>query len=104
MAAGWMAEYLIQRGTHEALGRPASQSLVQETGRLIAGSAEAQENLKQLLAGNARKCDPMAASLLHAAGVNWHPARHVRPDLHGAYLAGARWIGVNLKKCESDPG
>ena len=98
MAADWMAEYLIQPGTRELLADQLPRGLVQETGRLIAGSAEAQENLEQLLAGNARECDPMAASLLHAAGVNWHPDRHLRPDLHGAYLAGARWIGVNLKK------
>jgi uncharacterized protein YjbI with pentapeptide repeats/energy-coupling factor transporter ATP-binding protein EcfA2 len=98
IAAGWMAEYLIQRGTHELLAEQLPRGLVQEIGRLIAGSVEAQENLKQLLDGNARNCDPMAASLLHAAGVNWQPARHVRPDLHGAYLAGARWIGANLNK------
>ena len=52
VAAGWMAEYLIQRGTHEVLADQLPRGLVQETGRLIAGSAEAQENLKQLLAGN----------------------------------------------------
>ena len=97
MAAGWIAKNLRHAGAREVLAGQLPRALVQETGRLIAGSADANEILKFILVCSDRKCDPMAASLLHAAGVNWHPARHVRPDLHGAYLTGIRWIGVNLK-------
>jgi uncharacterized protein YjbI with pentapeptide repeats len=96
IAARWMAENLIHRGTSDVLDGQLPRALVHETGRLIAGAA-ALEALKLLLADNDRRGDPMAASLLHAAGVNWYPTRHVRPDLHGAYLAGIRWIGVDLK-------
>jgi uncharacterized protein YjbI with pentapeptide repeats len=97
MAAGWMADDLIRRGPRDVLAGWLPRALVQETGRLIARSAEALETLNLLLGGNDRKCDPMAVSLLHAAGVDWHPARDVRPDLQGAYLAGIHWTGVNLK-------
>jgi uncharacterized protein YjbI with pentapeptide repeats len=97
MAAGWMADDLIRRGRRDVLASRLPRALVHETGRLIARSAEAVGTLKLLLAGDDRECDSMAASLLHAAGVNWHPAGHVCPDLHGAYLAGIRWTGVNLK-------
>ena len=76
MAAGWLAENLIRRGTRDVLAGQLPRALVHETGRLIAGSAEAIQTLRLLLAGSDRKCDPMAASLLHAAGVNWHPDRH----------------------------
>ena len=97
MAAGWLAEYLIRVGTRDVLAGQLPRALVHETGRLIARSEVAIQTLRLRLASVDRSCDPMAASLLHAAGVNWHPARHVRPDLRGAYLAAIRWTGVDLK-------
>ena len=97
MAAGWLAENLIRRGTRDVLAGQLPRALVHETGRLIAGSASAIQTLRLLLAGSDRQCDPMAVSLLHAAGVNWRPDRRRRPDLHGAYLVGIDWGGMNLK-------
>jgi uncharacterized protein YjbI with pentapeptide repeats len=97
LAAEWLTENLVHRETRDVLASQLPRGLVFETGRLLAGSPEALETLKLLLAGHDRRYDPMAVSLLHAAGVNWQPARNMRSDLLGAYLAGIRWIGVNLR-------
>jgi uncharacterized protein YjbI with pentapeptide repeats len=61
-------------------------------------SLKAIENLSGWISSPETACHPMAASILHAAIKLWIPGRDPLPCLSGAYLNGAKWRGVNLKK------
>jgi uncharacterized protein YjbI with pentapeptide repeats len=97
MAADRLAADVASGRHGKALAHALPPGLVSECGRVMADSPAAIRELRRLLVDDNRNHDPMASSLLHAAGVVWRPAPPRRAYLQGAYLAGARWIGVDLE-------
>ena len=79
------------------LTRRLDRDLVAEAGLLVGESPFLAERLGRIFEGQDRSMQPMAASLLHAAGSGWMPSPSPIPRrLSGAYLDRARWPGVDL--------
>ena len=71
-----------------------------EAGSLIRESLPSLARLGALIIEDHRKYSPMAASLLHAAGVGWKPSTGSAPRLSHAYLEGVDWPGITLPSSE----
>jgi len=68
----------------------------------IAIEAARQSAVIDILVGlfpKASECHAMAASILHAAKVKWSP-KTGKLKLAGAYLGGAKWLGLSLPKTD----
>lgn len=82
----------------------------------VRDDATSRGRLEQILAeGSSWDEHPVAASLLHAAGVGWRPQRYMAmagplkwlpikrrlaPNLAGACLSGAAWPGIDLQRMD----
>jgi uncharacterized protein YjbI with pentapeptide repeats len=80
------------------------QRLPRDLVKAVAGVASplALQNLSRWAAKGPVDCQPMAASVLHAADAKWVPDQRSPPCLSGAYLEGAAWKGVNLRGARID--
>jgi uncharacterized protein YjbI with pentapeptide repeats len=83
------------------------KELVKAAGGVL--SPDAITNLKAMVTEPPRERQPMAASLLHAAGTGWVPQRgrlpllfNRLPLLSRAYLDGAKWPAINLSHAALD--
>ena len=90
LARGEVAEFFAHRFPGD---------LITETVLRIAGRPKALEHLMELASGPDMTMHPTAASLLHALGTGWRPARP-SPRLEGAYLEGASWPSIVLSDAE----
>jgi uncharacterized protein YjbI with pentapeptide repeats len=99
-AADAIVDQLSEGGCCEFLSLRMPRDLVQEAGSLIGPNTAARERVQTLLDGPLRALQPMAASLLHAAGIDWRPASAELPRLGGAYLDRASWSGIDLVGAE----
>lgn len=103
-----LASEMIVRGLCDwgpvfGLDRHWPHDLVTETARLASHWSAAIERLKELATGKYRAAQPMAVSVLLAVQPDWRPEpRQSVPLLHGAYVAGAHWGGVDLRRCVLD--
>jgi uncharacterized protein YjbI with pentapeptide repeats len=92
------------------LRRQLPYELVCEASKVVKADESLQQKLRDLLVGRDKSVQPMAASLLHAAGVDWRPERQARtliplmltklsslPALGRAYLEKANWPGCDLR-------
>jgi uncharacterized protein YjbI with pentapeptide repeats len=75
---------------------PLPLALVRNTARRIAESRTAISCLQGILSGDAVRLQPMAASILHAFGRGWLPARRPGLCLSSAHLQRAAWPGIDL--------
>lgn len=102
MLAAEHLTHLIAAGAHRwyypSLRRQLPDDLIDAAASLVAASPPAAEQLRELLTRRVPAVHAMAATLLHAAGVGWKPARGRLPDLSRARLSGAAWPGVDLRR------
>lgn len=101
MAAEYMAAALADDDSKPALGFLSAtlpRDLVEECAPLVALSPRAIERLKLEVRSKCRSHHALSASLLHAARTGWVPEPGSRPNLAGAYLAGADWPRVDLSR------
>jgi uncharacterized protein YjbI with pentapeptide repeats len=116
LAAERMAIELRTGGTCEFLESPLAHELINEAAEQIRNDKGTLDRLEGfLVSANDWEKQPMAASLIHAAGVGWQPrnraaSRRIKwfrrkkcflPNLEGAHLKGAEWprivlTGMNL--------
>ena len=86
---------LLDAGSgQEWLEKQMPQGLVEAVAAAM--SAAAVEHLRTRMSDGPAACQPMAASLLHAADAGWIPTCRPLPLLAGAYLAGVAWKAVDL--------
>lgn len=114
LAADQVADELRRSARCDFLGRPLLRELIAEAAMLIRQDAPALECLQSVLAEKRTERHPMAASLLHAAGIGWRPKPIDRsllrklvgrrkltlPSLHGAFLQNANWPGISLTRMD----
>ncbi|MBI3408217.1 MAG: pentapeptide repeat-containing protein [Planctomycetes bacterium] len=96
LATEEIADDLRQKAPCTYLVHRLPWDLVDTAGLTLAGDRRALHHLHALLDGNG-KVHAMAASLLHAAGINWIPPKKFQGSLEGAYLAKACWAKVSLQ-------
>jgi uncharacterized protein YjbI with pentapeptide repeats len=72
------------------------RALVREVAAQAVAVPEALEHLRKLLAGEPKRHQAMAASILHATETGWAPESDHYLWLCGAYLEGAAWPYVRL--------
>lgn len=96
IAASRIADQLRQNEACQALDRQLPGPLVQELG-IAARDPALQRRLEGIIV-RAPSSQPMAASILHAAGVGWKPTdfRHYR--FTGASLSRADWPGLSFSR------
>ena len=70
--------------------------VLREVGASIAALPAALETLRRLVESEDQRFQPAAASLLHATGTGWRPAKCRKLNLTHADLHDARWPGVDL--------
>jgi uncharacterized protein YjbI with pentapeptide repeats/energy-coupling factor transporter ATP-binding protein EcfA2 len=75
------------------------RDLVGEAGRVVAADDEAARGLRKLVKSVGFSVQPVAASILHAAGVKWRPNRR-NACLQGAFLAGVKWRKTRLVRAD----
>lgn len=80
------------------LARQLPLSLVEAVAAAMSAAAAAK--LRAWTSETPTACQPMAVSLLHASGAGWVPDCRPLPLLTGAYLADARWKGVDLAEAK----
>jgi uncharacterized protein YjbI with pentapeptide repeats len=103
LASEMIVHGLCDRGPVFGLDRRWPHDLVTETARLAAHWPVAIERLKHFATGKSTATQPMAVSVLLAAQPDWRPApRESLSWLHGAYVAGAHWCGVDLHRSMLD--
>jgi len=120
LAAGQIARDLRSGGTCRFLPKRHAAELVSEVGALIKDDGAALGRLKEILADmTCERLQPIAASLMHAAGIGWRPERLVAPGvrnwlrrqkrgfpfLRDAHLQHCRWnrvvlTGLDLSKSD----
>jgi uncharacterized protein YjbI with pentapeptide repeats len=72
------------------------RDLVERLGKAASTASQVLQHLDELVQGENRSLHPMAASILHAANINWGPVPGRPPNLAGAYLQKADWPGIDL--------
>jgi uncharacterized protein YjbI with pentapeptide repeats/energy-coupling factor transporter ATP-binding protein EcfA2 len=97
LAAGKVVDDLRGEADCEYLALRLPMALVQAVGTSVRHDANGHERLRRMLLERPWS-QPMAASLLHAAGVRWVPGAGCTPSLRGAYLAGILWRCVSLAR------
>jgi uncharacterized protein YjbI with pentapeptide repeats len=109
LAAGALVFHLVGDDRSD-LRRALPYPLVREASLTVEALPSLQQKLRDVVFGNDTSLHPMAASLLHAAGTGWRPARQVSlfypslgieahsdlANLAGSYLAQANWPGIDL--------
>lgn len=112
LAAGALVSH-VEAGDASHLRRALPYPLVREAARAVQGFPSLQRKLRDVLwadDASSTALHPMAASLLHAAGVGWAPARNPSgivskaqedylplPNLSSAYLFEVEWPGSDLR-------
>jgi uncharacterized protein YjbI with pentapeptide repeats len=112
LAAGALVSHLAG-GDPSHLRRALPYPLVCEAGWAVQAFSALQQKLRDVLwadDASSTPLHPMAASLLHAAGVGWRPARNPTaivskalddflplPNLNSAYLRDVEWPGSDLR-------
>jgi uncharacterized protein YjbI with pentapeptide repeats len=92
------------------LQRPLPYSLIREVSATVKLDESLQSRLREVLAAGNISLHAMAASVLHAAEIEWKPTRlsaavmwtstdqlNKLPDLCRAYLPDAKWTGIDLR-------
>jgi uncharacterized protein YjbI with pentapeptide repeats len=114
LASERIADELRTGKTYPALEHVLARELVLECASLIRNDPIALDRLTNIIQSRSRELHPMAASLLHAADIGWHPEppetsgwrsllprkKFVGPRLHGAHLQNAKWPGIVLSHVE----
>jgi uncharacterized protein YjbI with pentapeptide repeats len=95
LAAAYLVRTLRHYGDCRKLEKRFPRSLVEETGLEAARHPEILDILQSGLDGDP-EWHAMAASILHASGINWRPEAGGKLKLNGAYLDCAKWQGVVL--------
>jgi uncharacterized protein YjbI with pentapeptide repeats len=95
VAADKLAKDLASGAACEGLSRQLPLDLVRVVARGVTSRPEAMAHLRKLVN---KKRWAMAASVLHATGTGWLPARRHLPYLAGAYFCHAVWPEANLPK------
>ena len=90
MDADIIAAALSEGRSLDVLNKRRVQPLVEELARLL------DEPLALRLRRAPARAQPMAMSILHAAGESIEPGR--APNLRGAYLTGVRWPAADLRR------
>ena len=97
LAAEHLVDHLQRAVWPVMLRRSLPAALVFEAASLIQDDERVLKRLRRTLARRPYRFHAMAASLLHAAGVDWRPSRRRPLFLAGAYLAGLCWKGIRLR-------
>jgi uncharacterized protein YjbI with pentapeptide repeats len=101
MAAARIADDLSRGQSGDYLDAPLPRDLVEEAGARLRNQTAALKSLRGVVDGDRPHAQPMAASLLLAAGSRWRPVPRKNPyRLAGAYLDRARWHGVDLRHAD----
>jgi uncharacterized protein YjbI with pentapeptide repeats len=80
---------------------PLPTELILAAGARIAEKRDRIRFVFQLTCDKWRLRQPMACSLLHAAGVKWKPSGKRSPLLEGAYLPGVDWAGMDATRLQA---
>lgn len=96
LAAEYVAASLMDDRAFEILQLQFPVALMQEVASLVRGDEPCLALLRKIVASRDPTCQPMAASLLHAANVEWKPLPGRSPNLVGAHLPDVRWRGMRL--------
>jgi uncharacterized protein YjbI with pentapeptide repeats len=99
LAAEEVVELFAARNEDQLTAVGFSGDLIRETGHLVHGDGRAAQRIRRLLRRSTSKMQPVAASILHAAGVRWQPGPKMLLD--GAILEGVQWQGANLSHCRA---
>jgi uncharacterized protein YjbI with pentapeptide repeats len=94
LATERLSGFLESKSGDRALEERLPRELVKAVA--AAASSAAIQNLSKWIVKRPAACHAMAASLLHAAKMEWFPNGQPLPCLSGAYLDAARWKAVNL--------
>lgn len=89
----------FQRGDGSDLqGAPWPSELIEAVGERVAHRPRAAGFLRSRLGTRSRRCHAMAASVLHAARIEYKPKKLYRAQLDDARLDGIDWSGVQLPR------
>ena len=102
LAADYLAKQLRRNNELSILEQSLPESLIADTGTCLRGDETVLAKLRYVAARGPEKQQPMAVSLLHAAGDAWRPSRGRAPLLTGAHLSRAAWQGVQLRRLKID--
>lgn len=102
LAADHLAKQLRRNAEFSILEQSLPEWLVADVGAYLRGDETVLAKLRDVAAHGPEKQQPMAVSLLHAAGDVWRPSRGRAPLLTGAHLSRAEWQGVQLRRLKID--
>ncbi len=94
LASDRLGQLLETKSGHKWLEQRLPRDLVKAVAAVASSSTV--QNLSRWTARGPKRCQAMAASLLHAIDTHWTPDHDSLPLLSGAYLDGAAWRGANL--------